>query len=309
MTPDTYLEAIQPDLYNVCHLFGIPDSDWETGRFSWSLHEEDGRYVCLFTADGRSVTRTVPVPEHEDERLRELHRKRACRRLVRQTLYDALRLVTGKHPAWGSLTGVRPTRLLYEGLEGGLTMAQAEARMTEVFDVTPEKASLLRQIVETQQTLPRPDDGGVSVYVGIPFCTTRCAYCSFSSGELGNGRLVEPYLAALFREMEATALLLRETGKSLRAVYVGGGTPTSLNEDQLKRLLERLMTLFPGAWEYTVEAGRPDTITPGKLRAIREAGVGRISINPQTMNDLTLRIIGRGHTAQQVLEAYAMARA
>ena len=119
---------------------------------------------------------------------------------------------------------------------------------------------------------------------------------------------MEPYLAALFREMEGSARLLRETGKRLRALYVGGGTPTALTEDQLQRLLDRLMELFPGACEYTVEAGRPDTITRGKLRAIREHGVGRVSINPQTMNDRTLQAIGRAHTARQVVEAYALAR-
>ncbi|MBR4080592.1 MAG: coproporphyrinogen dehydrogenase HemZ, partial [Clostridia bacterium] len=132
---------------------------------------------------------------------------------------------------------------------------------------------------------------------------------SFSSGEIGRGKLVEPYLAALFREMEAGAALMRRAGKRLRALYIGGGTPTSLNEDQFARLLDRTMTLFPGAVEYTVEAGRPDTITPGKLRTVRAAGVGRISINPQTMVDRTLQVIGRAHTAAQVEEAYAMARA
>jgi oxygen-independent coproporphyrinogen-3 oxidase len=146
------------------------------------------------------------------------------------------------------------------------------------------------------------------VYIGIPFCTTRCAYCSFSSGELGDGRLTEPYLEALGRDMEDVAALLRETGRSLRALYVGGGTPTSLNADQLRRFLDRVMRVFPGAREYTVEAGRPDTITPEKLRVILAAGVGRISINPQTMNARTLAVIGRAHTPEQVTEAYAMAR-
>ena len=243
-----------------------------------------------------------------DVQLRALHRKRAARRLCRQTLYNLCREVTGIHPPWGSLTGVRPTHLLYEALDAGLTEDEAVARLSSTFDVTEEKALLLRDVARAQRRLPKPDNGQIDVYVGIPFCTTRCAYCSFSSGELGKGKLVEPYLQALFHEMEEGARLLRQAGKKLRAVYVGGGTPTALNEDQLTRLLERLMTLYPGAGEYTVEAGRPDTITPGKLRAIREAGVGRISINPQTMNDRTLQVIGRAHTAQQVEEAYAMAR-
>ena len=172
----------------------------------------------------------------------------------------------------------------------------------------PDKASLLREIVAVQQQLPPPGDAWMDVYIGIPFCTTRCAYCSFSSGELGDGSLVPPYLEALGREMAAGAALLRESGRRLRALYVGGGTPTSLNEAQLRGFLERVKTLFPDALEYTVEAGRPDTITPDKLAAIRDAGIGRISINPQTMNDRTLQVIGRAHTAAQTVAAYAMAR-
>ena len=296
-------------MMNVTRLFGIADAAWEDPRrFSWSAWEEGGSYHCRVSGDGREAEGSTAIPMDGDVQLRALHRKRAARRLCRQTLYNLCREVTGIHPPWGSLTGVRPTHLLYEALDAGLTEDEAVARLSSTFDVTEEKALLLRDVARAQRGLPKPDNGQIDVYVGIPFCTTRCAYCSFSSGELGKGKLVEPYLQALFHEMEEGARLLRQAGKKLRAVYVGGGTPTALNEDQLTRLLERLMTLYPGAGEYTVEAGRPDTITPGKLRAIREAGVGRISINPQTMNDRTLQVIGRAHTVQQVEEAYAMAR-
>ena len=144
-----------------------------------------------------------------DAQLRALHRKRAARRLCRQTLYNLCREVTGIHPPWGSLTGVRPTHLLYEALDVGLTEDEAVARLIRTFDVTEEKALLLRDVVRVQRSLPGPDDGQIDVYVGIPFCTTRCAYCSFSSGELGKGTLVEPYLQALFHEMEEGAGLLR----------------------------------------------------------------------------------------------------
>ena len=292
-----YLESMEPDMMNVTRLFGIADAAWEDPRrFSWSAWEEGGSYHCRVSGDGREAEGSAAIPMDGDAQLRALHRKRAARRLCRQTLYNLCREVTGIHPPWGSLT------------DAGLTEDEAVARLSSTFDVTEEKALLLRDVARAQRRLPKPDNGQIDVYVGIPFCTTRCAYCSFSSGELGRGKLVEPYLQALFHEMEEGARLLRQAGKKLRAVYVGGGTPTALNEDQLTRLLERLMTLYPGAGEYTVEAGRPDTITPGKLRAIREAGVGRISINPQTMNDRTLQVIGRAHTAQQVEEAYAMAR-
>lgn len=308
---DTYLERMEPELLNITRLFSLPDEavSGSDPRFTYAVTEEEGAYVCRYTDGVHAVQASTAIPGDEDERLRALHRKRAARRLCKQTLYDLCREATGIHPPWGSSTGVRPTHLIYEGIEEGLGLDAAMQRAVDVFDMTPEKAALLGEVVRQQQALPAPDDRFVDVYIGIPFCTTRCAYCSFSSGELGNGKLVEPYLDALFREMEACAPLIGNTGRTLRAVYVGGGTPTSLSEEQLPRLLERMMTLFPGACEYTVEAGRPDTITSAKLAAIKSAGVGRISINPQTMNDRTLRVIGRGHTAQQVEDAYAMARA
>lgn len=304
-----YLDTIQPELMNITRLFGLPDSEWDAPRFTFTAWEAGDMYRCRFTDGVHAAENAVPVPpEESDPRLQELHRKRAARRLVRQTLYDLCREVTGIHPPWGSLTGIRPTHLMQEAIAGGLDENAAKRYVIDHFDVTAEKADLLWEIAQVQGALPPPEDRWMDVYIGIPFCTTRCTYCSFSSGELGKGKLVEPYLDALFREMDEASRIIADTGRTLRALYVGGGTPTSLNEDQLRRLLDRTMLRFPGAAEYTVEAGRPDTITPGKLAAIRGAGVGRISINPQTMNDETLRIIGRAHTAQQVIDAYAMAR-
>ena len=304
-----YLDTIQPELMNITRLFGIPDSDWDAPRYTFEAWAGEDCYHCRFNDGEHTAERSVPIPPmEEDERLLTLHRKRAARRLVRQTLYDLCREVTGIHPPWGSLTGIRPTHLMYEAIGLGLTGEAAKQYVIDSFDVQPDRADILWEIAQVQGQLPPPEDKWMDVYIGIPFCTTRCTYCSFSSGELGKGKLVEPYLTALFREMEECSGMIAATGRTLRAVYVGGGTPTSLNEDQLKRLLDKMMQCFPGAMEYTVEAGRPDTITPGKLAAIKAAGVGRISINPQTMNDETLRIIGRAHTAQQVIDAYAMAR-
>lgn len=308
---ESYLESLIPELKNVTRLFALPDELWdgEQPRFAYAAWEADDQYRCRVTGEGREIALSTDIPNDEDERLRALHRKRALRRMIKQAAYDLCRDVTGVHPPWGSLTGIRPTHLIYEAMGEGMSRQEAAEAVMRRFDVTAEKAALLSDIVAVQQTMPDPDDSAMDVYIGIPFCTTRCTYCSFSSGEIGRGKLVEPYLAALFREMEDSARLLKDSGKYLRALYVGGGTPTSLNEDQLARLLDHMMRLFPGAIEYTVEAGRPDTITPGKLQAIKAAGVGRISINPQTMVDRTLRVIGRAHTAQQVEEAYAMARA
>lgn len=300
-----YLETIQPELLNITRLFGIPDEPW---LFSYRAEEQGGQFVCRFTDGNISVERSALVPDDADTRLRILHQKRVARRLCKQTLYDLCCKRTGYHPPWGSLTGIRPTHLIREAMDEGFTREQAAARLVSVFDVMPEKASLLAEITEEQDRLPPPDDKYLDVYIGIPFCTTRCAYCSFSSGEIGKGKLVLPYMNALVRELRAGASLLKDTGKQLRAVYVGGGTPTALPEDTFDLLMDEMMSCFPGACEYTVEAGRPDTLTRGKLHSIVSHGVRRISINPQTMNDRTLQVIGRAHTARQVIDAYALAR-
>ena len=300
-----YLTSIEPDLIQITRLFGLPDEPF----YTYTLSAENGCFRCVCDGGGCRAERSVPFPESvPDSRVQVLHRRRACRRLCRQTLYDLCRRRTGKHPAWGSLTGVRPTRLIYEQLEHGCSLEDARRNLIRDFDVQSDKADLLTETVRTQLALPGPDDRWMDVYIGIPFCTTRCTYCSFSSGELGKGTLVEPYLTALDREMAAGSLLLRASGKRLRALYVGGGTPTSLNADQLRRFLGSVLKSFPDAAEYTVEAGRPDTLNKEKLAVLHDAGIGRISINPQTMNDRTLQVIGRAHTALQTREAYAMAR-
>ncbi len=318
-----YLQTIQPELDHTARLFDIPGVGEERdvtepgeegvsmtfgNGFRMRGRAEKGLCRIVFSREGTEAAGETPFPEEADPRLRELHRKRAARRLCKQTLYDLCRKHTGIHPPWGSLTGVRPTHLMLEALSAGMSPEQAEEKLIREFDVTAEKARLLREVAGVQAELPEPGDEWMDVYIGIPFCTTRCAYCTFSSGEIGDGRLISPYMEALEKEMADSAALMKETGRKIRALYVGGGTPTALPEKEFRRLTEDIMTFFPGAVEYTVEAGRPDTLTRDKLRAIREAGVRRISINPQTMNDRTLQIIGRAHTAQQVREAYAMAR-
>ena len=303
------LETIRPELMNVTRLFGLPESVWEEPvRYRMSTTETPEKYIVTFTDGTDSATGETEIPSDPDPRVQALHRRRATRRLCKQTLYDLCRKTTGIHPPWGSMTGVRPTHLMLEALAEGLTPEDAIDRMVDRFDVLRPKAKLLAEIALTQRKLPAPGDQWIDVYIGIPFCTTRCAYCSFSSGEIGNGRLVPPYMDALEKEIRGCAEILRRSGRTLRALYVGGGTPTALPEDDFRRLMALIAECFPGALEYTVEAGRPDTITRDKLRAILDAGVRRISINPQTMNDRTLRVIGRAHTAAQVVDAYRLAR-
>jgi coproporphyrinogen dehydrogenase HemZ len=250
----------------------------------------------------------IPLSHEAEAYSGGLVEKRMLKRAVKTGLYKLLSRDTGEAPPWGSLTGIRPTRLVYEAIERGMTPEEAVRWLCEEFFVDEGKARLLSDIVAAQAPLIGHGDDAFDLYIGIPFCTTRCAYCSFSSGELGDGRLVEPYIAALRREIARCAEITNEKGMRVRAAYMGGGTPTSLTADQLARVLDCAMEAFPGALEWTVEAGRPDTIDRDKLRVMRKRGVGRISVNPQTFSDDTLRRIGRAHTSLQTEQAYALAR-
>lgn len=234
--------------------------------------------------------------------------KRLRRRQAKLGAYQVMKRRTGVTPPWGSLTGIRPTRLLYANLDKGMDMDAACDELRRVFDVSAEKTDILRRIVTVQReiSLPRPDE--TDIYIGIPFCVTRCAYCSFLSGEVGKGELLAPYVNALCGEIDAALDLLEKTGLRPRAFYMGGGTPTSLPPALLSRVLKKAAPLMAACREITVEAGRPDTIDREKLSVLRDSGVTRISVNPQTMHDETLRIIGRRHTAAQTEEAFYLAR-
>lgn len=235
----------------------------------------------------------------------------ARRRLLQNTYYEAA-MCLREPPAWGSLSGVRPTKLTTRALLEGKTPAEAEKLLRTRYHVSPERSRLCVEASEaTVQAaqLLRPQD--VSVYVGIPFCPTRCAYCSFVSSSIERfSGLLEPYLDALVREIAHTGDLLRASGRTVRTLYIGGGTPTTLSAAQLDRLCAALEREFDlsALREYTVEAGRPDTITAEKLRVLRAHGVGRVSVNPQTMSDSVLEAIGRRHTAQDIVDALALVR-
>jgi oxygen-independent coproporphyrinogen-3 oxidase len=270
-----------------------------------TLTEHNGLWDCAFSLNGKSLLVTAPVPLNDGNMLLQ---KRFRKRLCKQTLYSLLKTETGIHPPWGSLTGIRPTRLVYEAMRDGLSSTDAARQVESTFDLHHDKAQLLSDIVNTQLTMTPPNLMAADVYIGIPFCRTRCAYCSFLSGELGKGLMVQPYVDALIQEMAFTAHLMKDTGLALHAVYMGGGTPTALPESAFRRVMEAMVLYFPHALEYTVEAGRPDSISRDKLKAIREAGVGRISINPQSMRAETLKRIGRDHTPEQTVEAYELAR-
>lgn len=275
---------------------------------SHTLATVEGQWQCRFTLLGQEARRSAPIPAGIEPERQALIYKRLQKRLCKLCLYDLCKKITGYQPPWGSLTGIRPTRLVYENMAQGLSLAESAAALVEDFDVAPGKAALLEAIVAVQQGLPQPTPEDVDIYLSIPFCRTRCAYCSFPGEALGSPAHVRAYLEALFTELEALPGLIAAAGLRPRALYIGGGTPTALEEADFTQLLQRTRSLFPHTLEYTVEAGRPDTITPGKLEALLRYGATRLSINPQTMRDETLARIGRHHTAAQTEETYRLAR-
>ena len=239
----------------------------------------------------------------EKKKLEKRAMKLACYHLLKQMYPDVA-------TPWGSLTGIRPTKLFRELSQQGGEQA-ARKKFLNVFDVSQEKTDLASRICAVQEPVihsVQPND--IDIYVGIPFCKTKCLYCSFPSEVLGKkqDRLTQ-YLDLLKRDIAAGAALVRERGLSIRSFYMGGGTPTVLSASQMDELLSFVRAQYCSLGiEATVEAGRPDTIDREKLLVLKAHGIGRISINPQTMNDETLQRVGRSHTRADIEQVYALAR-
>ncbi len=266
---------------------------------------EEGRAVCTLTLNGRTYRGEAAVKDWATA----TERARMEQQAVKMSFYRAALASGVPRPAWGALTGVKPGKLMARYLAQGRTAADFAGE----FDVSPARAALCetttRAAMRARASLER---GDVGLYVGIPFCPTRCAYCSFISSAVGpNEKLVEPYLRALLGEIARTGQAVRRAGQRPVALYLGGGTPTTLSAAQLDTLCAALEESFDltALREYTVEAGRPDTITAEKLAVLGAHGVDRVSVNPQTMSDRVLRAIGRNHTARDVTDALALVRA
>lgn len=228
---------------------------------------------------------------------------------IKREFYGLLSDITGSKPPWGTLTGVRPLKPALEFARRSSVEKMMED-MSRRYLISPEKASLLADIASYQlENISGDPWEKASIYAGIPFCPTRCAYCSFASN-VAPPEEHERYLEHLIRETSYTGRLAKEHGTEFESVYIGGGTPTTLTAGQLLRLITEINESFsidPAELEFTVEAGRPDTITEEKLSVLRSLGISRISINPQSMKDETLRLIGRDHSAGDIREAYRMA--
>ena len=242
----------------------------------------------------------------------ELHTDRVCQRLIKDAIYRAALRSGCPRPAWGALTGVRPGKVLSSLIAEEHNEDKALRRFIREYDVSPARAQLC--MTTTRETLRAaaslsPKD--ICLYVGIPFCPTRCAYCSFVSQSVEKSmKLIPPFLEALEKEIAATAAQVNALGLRVVSVYMGGGTPTTLSAEQLDRLCSVLGDEFDlsAVREYTVEAGRPDTISADKLSVLRAHGVDRVSVNPQTMSDRVLELIGRHHTASDIERALQLVR-
>lgn len=275
----------------------------EEPRFLIAFQFADKKILSWIEEKGtRKIEKTIQV-DYEDHK--------TARKEVDRFIYQILSEYTQKKLPWGTLTGIRPTKIIFQWMMEGMTDQEMEDLFCETYLATRQKARVCTRVARKEhEILSRISyEDEYSIYVGIPFCPTTCLYCSFTSFPLSRfSDRVEAYLVALFQEIAYVADAYRH--KKLTTIYIGGGTPTSLNADQMERLLTCLEEHFDYSYlrEFTVEAGRPDSITKEKLLAIKNHPVTRISINPQTMNDETLKLIGRAHTTQETKEAFYLAR-
>lgn len=254
---------------------------------------------------------------HEKE-LGESDEKESFRRKKQAVSYVYLTLLqehTGIIQKWGILTGIRPTKLLHSKLQKGEPKEKVHQQLREDYLITDEKIELMQQIVDRQlDVVPDLHDLGneVSIYIGIPFCPTKCAYCTFPAYAInGKQGKVDSFLGGLHHEIDAIGTWLKEKGISITTVYYGGGTPTSITAEEMDMLYEQMYASFPDmekVREVTVEAGRPDTITPEKLEVLKKWNIDRISINPQSYTQETLKAIGRHHTVEETIDKFHLAR-
>lgn len=231
--------------------------------------------------------------------------KRYYKRFAKLALYEALSNFFGTSLKWGSLTGIRPTKLFYELMqEYENNPYQAKQHLIKDFYVPSNKADICLKIIEQQKDIEQ-NDKLIDLYINIPFCPSKCYYCSFISAPMSACQeFVEPYIKKLIEELEATKQIIHKGNFLVKSIYIGGGTPTSLTAEQLDSILSHIGYVVP---EFTVECGRPDTITKEKLDVLKKYHVTRISINPQTFCDKTLKSIGRNHTSNQIIDCYKMA--
>lgn len=267
--------------------------------------------VAVTEICGDEIIVDARVFEKKAVKKEKINQDSDCQNIMSVLFYSAFSELLGVSYPWGILYGVRPARF-WHSISDKYSKEQARQIFAQKYLVSPEKLSLVEQVAENEnKIISLSANKSFSLYVSVPFCPTRCSYCSFVSHSIEKAAaLVEPYVDLLVREIEQTAIYAKELGLRLESVYYGGGTPTTLSAKQLTRIAAAIRDNFDLSClrEYTVEAGRPDTVNADKLAALKAAGVGRISINPQSFNDNVLSAIGRRHSVKQTLDAFELAR-
>lgn len=308
------------DIQGLCKAFypsrqiSIVVESWEEGKEIQFLQDTDEiqLFMRIFLGDSNVLVEAVSLGKSAQEKdVADARDRKQYKNILKRCIYRALHQISGKELPWGTLTGVRPSKIPMEHLELGESRETIEQYMREQYYCSKDKIALGYEIARKEWDILKAIDyqNGYSLYVGIPFCPTRCLYCSFPSFPMEQfKKYVRDYIRALYKEIAFAAN--QPWAKKLTSVYIGGGTPTTLEPEQLRNLIRKIKYSFPmeHVTEFTVEAGRPDTITYEKLLVLKEEGVTRISINPQTMNQDTLDCIGRKHTVEEVVKGFELAR-
>lgn len=298
-------EKIENDLYDVVHMF-FPSLE-RNDEMPFIYHEmiKNGNVITnKFTYQDKNKKQDIEEINNIGNVCDILEEKRKIKRFAKLTLYKLLSTITSKNLPWGSLTGIRPTKVAYDLLSQGVENYLIKETLMDKFLVSEPKAKLVENVIRHQKCIIK-NDNLVDLYINIPFCPSRCSYCSFISSEFSKVKhLIPDYLDALIKELNETKKIINKKSYIVRTIYIGGGTPTVLSAEQLDALLSNIN--YP-VGEFTVECGRPDTITKEKLDVLKKHNVTRISINPQSFVDATLKRIGRKHTVKDVIDAYKLA--
>ena len=290
---DTEIKELENDIQEVVNLFTTPQGV----NLRHRVKITESKIVNTITVNGNVYSYGNLVPILNDE----IVKKRLIKRYVKLSVYKALCKFFNKEMPWGALTGIRPTKLAYFERENN---GEFEEFFTDVMRVSEQKTKLVSQIIESQKGIYCKDENSTDFFVFIPFCPSRCKYCSFITADIKhNEQYVDSYVDTLIREIKRSA----EYVKTLKSIYIGGGTPVALDDKNLDKVLSAIDGINSGV-EYTVEAGRPDRITKENLNILKAHGVTRICINPQTFNDKTLISLGRNHTSREIEEKYFLAK-
>lgn len=286
------------DVYQIINIFfSLSDIEFVEENWDFSIELNKDEVTIKNNENCKEITLNCEIPYKDG---------------VKNAIFQYFAEKTGEEMPWGALIGVKPSKIALALINQGKDNDNIVEYFKEHYNTRQDKAELCINIAKVEEELVNRDERNISIYIGMPFCPTRCLYCSFTSNPIeGCKSLVEPYLNSLYYEIDKTANYIKEKNLNIQCVYFGGGTPTAINDEQFEKVMERIYNRFingSNVQEFTVECGRPDSITLSKLNSMKRYKVHRISINPQTMNDDTLKLIGRRHSVKDVIDKYIMAR-